>query len=1385
MKQKGKRAGRRLASLLLAFAMVVGMLSGPVFVKQTAQAAGEGTIELGELKNNGTYYTYPDAKVKMTDESKYFYDLSVTVDSGYFKIPQSKMLQETSKAMGILSDGSIAGNYMGSDDKFVEVSIDNEYASIVFSWDKNKHITKNLIEDFIKRIQFVTSASKSQVVSICATTLNDDEKVAKVNGYDIYLKYFNGHFYGYSGWGTPQLTWNEASKTCKEAEFGGVKGYLATITSRAEDRFIFTNFYNAAGWLGCTRAKLAEGSNYDDPDPKWQDVVRMADDKSNLQTDFVWKWVTGPETGMEFGYQTQSQGWDPMQKENTTGGFQVYDGCFANWGTMEDGDGFAEPNGGGGVFPTEGFGYYGQYNQGRWNDHPIDSTKIYYIEFGGYPGDEQKFKDNLGDVIYTVTKDSADNGESGGIIDDGSENRNPLNKGLVEIMNKDPYGHCIAGSPIQADIQDILNENPDWNLTDADFTYQWYVQENEGVEKPITDVISGADGKIYRLTEEDFGKKLSVWVTVTKDDGEGNKETYSVESNQLPIVKTEDSDPSTVVIGGIVSIEKTGEDDNKDPILTANVDQVTPEGVQPVLDYQWYIYDPETPEGENSYTEIEGATDQTYTVPEENQGKQLVVKVTPNAVMKDEGYEGEVASTPYEVVKKDVLKEKEPISGVVKIENKTLDDDGEPINKAGSILSADITGIIPADAQKTDLNYQWYVIDENNIPQLIPGATDPNYVLRDGDIDRQVYVKVSADEEHSNYTGSVTSSPYDTTRTNADISIEPDPSPDPNIDPNGEKRIIKITPTADSTGYTVWEFISQMPPENLIVTDKDGNVITDQADDEGYYFLGEDKEIWFYVDKDGTYDIKERQIIHSNTETLGTKIEDKDTKVDYEPTTDTITITVDPAKTDYQYAILKKVDGVEKAIIISRNSDGTYSPDSNQDQADGKKWSDGEQDVVTFKDLPADGTYRIVAIPCVLPDGDDRDPDKIDPSGVLGGSSDIDATKYPTDSTPINDPKTNYDPTTDTITIAVDPAKTDYQYAILKKVNGEYQKVTVSVDANGNYVYDEKGTNVWSNGNQGVVTFTKLPADGTYRIVAVPMTTAANKPVDPSQMTTGGSKDIDGSKIKQDATAGQNQNQNQNQNPGTQYTQEEEDKAEKFIKDYVTDTKKKLITKVDDSTRDIIISGESTWNKMTDREKAAVNAKLKERGCPYTYEQLLAMAKDWKIPSFDMKKVMKKGTKSKIKMVKCSGATIVTTTSNKKVGTISKKGVIKAKKVGKAKLTITAIKGKYTNRLVIRLVVRKKFKNAKEIKKLKANQIKTPTLLLNKRRKVGKSTKVGIVDLKKKSKVKYKSFNTKNFSINKKGRYKAKRLGSSLIRTTVKQNGKTYILYLYLTGTKK
>ena len=103
---------------------------------------------------------------------------------------------------------------------------------------------------------------------------------------------------------------------------------------------------------------------------------------------------------------------------------------------------------------------------------------------------------------------------------------------------------------------------------------------------------------------------------------------------------------------------------------------------------------------------------------------------------------------------------------------------------------------------------------------------------------------------------------------------------------------------------------------------------------------------------------------------------------------------------------------------------------------------------------------------------------------------------------------------------------------------------------------------------------------------------------------------------------------------------------------------------------------------------------------------------------------------------------------------------------------------------MINVDVRKKFKNAKELKKFKSNRIKTPTILIAKKRQIKKSTRIKIYGLEKNAKVKYLSYNKKALPLNKKGRYTAKKKGKSLMRVKVKQNDKTYFLYLYVTAFK-
>lgn len=246
-------------------------------------------------------------------------------------------------------------------------------------------------------------------------------------------------------------------------------------------------------------------------------------------------------------------------------------------------------------------------------------------------------------------------------------------------------------------------------------------------------------------------------------------------------------------------------------------------------------------------------------------------------------------------------------------------------------------------------------------------------------------------------------------------------------------------------------------------------------------------------------------------------------------------------------------------------------------------------------------------------------------------------------------------------------------------------------------------------------------------------------------------------------------------------TKDEQTAADQFVDQHVKDPGGKIITEVTDLTRDILVAGEKDWKKLSGNSQKAVDVRLSEAGSRYTYERLLKLAKAYKIPGFKIIKFMKKNSKAKLKLIKCKGTQIVCVSSNKKVATINKKGVIHAKKPGRAKITFAAVKGIYTNRLVIDVRVKKNFKNAKELTNFKSKIIRTPTVLVAKKRLLKQSSRIDVYDLRKSSKVSYEPIQNQILTVNKKGKYIGKKRGSTLVRVTIHQNDKDYLLYLYVT----
>lgn len=159
------------------------------------------------------------------------------------------------------------------------------------------------------------------------STGSDTLEVSLVNANEVFFT-TNGHLYKFvSG----SYSWSAAKSAAEGQSAYGATGYLATITSSAENNFVYTRI-TGDGWLGTT----------------------------DQETEKTWKWVTGPEAGTAY-----------FQENPSGGGGSAIGGRYNGWAS-------GEPNDAGG----EDCGYMYASQGGKWNDFPCSTQQGYVVEFG-------------------------------------------------------------------------------------------------------------------------------------------------------------------------------------------------------------------------------------------------------------------------------------------------------------------------------------------------------------------------------------------------------------------------------------------------------------------------------------------------------------------------------------------------------------------------------------------------------------------------------------------------------------------------------------------------------------------------------------------------------------------------------------------------------------------------------------------------------------------------------------------------------------------------------------------------------------------------------------------------------------------------------------------
>ena len=261
-----------------------------------------------------------------------------------------------------------------------------------------------------------------------------------------------------------------------------------------------------------------------------------------------------------------------------------------------------------------------------------------------------------------------------------------------------------VGQTLMADTSAIEDED---GLDDVSYTYQW-IRSDNGAD---TDIARATDST-YTLVLADRGKTIKVKVTFT-DDAD-NEETLTSVATAAVAAKANTAPTGLPTITGTAQVEQT---------LTADTSAIADEdGLENVsYEYQWIAGD----------TDIDGATDSTYTLADADEGKTIQVKVT---FTDDADNEETLTSTATEAVaaKSNTAPTGLPtITGTLQVEQ---------------TLTADTSAIEDEDGlENVSYEYQWIVGGTD-----IDGATGSSYLLTSSEQGQTIQVKVTFTDDADN-----------------------------------------------------------------------------------------------------------------------------------------------------------------------------------------------------------------------------------------------------------------------------------------------------------------------------------------------------------------------------------------------------------------------------------------------------------------------------------------------------------------------------------------------------------------------------------------------------------------------------------------------------------
>ena len=269
-------------------------------------------------------------------------------------------------------------------------------------------------------------------------------------------------------------------------------------------------------------------------------------------------------------------------------------------------------------------------------------------------------------------------------------------------------GTARVGGTLETDTSGITDAD---GLTNPEFSYQWV--RSDGSDDAD---IAGATSSSYTLVSEDEGKTIKVAVSFTDDAG--NPETVTSEATATVRPDPYSEATGAPAITGTVRVGET---------LTANTSGIADaDGLDSAtFTYQWMADD----------TNIQGATDRTYTLAEEEKGKTIKVRVsfTDDAGNQETLTSGETAAV--------AAKANTQATGLPTISGTA---------QVGETLTVNTGGIADEDGlENVSFSYQW-IANDGSADTDIQGATGATYPLVETDVGKTIKVRVSFADDGDN-----------------------------------------------------------------------------------------------------------------------------------------------------------------------------------------------------------------------------------------------------------------------------------------------------------------------------------------------------------------------------------------------------------------------------------------------------------------------------------------------------------------------------------------------------------------------------------------------------------------------------------------------------------